>query len=362
MVPTALGTAKFLSKDFEYSINTNSDFIGTAAFSNINLNYTVVGNYFSEASDWIFGNNRLISKNYEEFNYLKFIGYSSVDESTKVLFNEHEFWYGNKKDVKKNSLTLTENINRLLINNTHEVFYNNGDLNGNEFLNLKLKSNPRSLYEMSEKNGMVYVKHKSGKLEELNEAFADFFLVLSNKDYYTHLDNNSIKNLGVFNNTLSLELSSHVLFFELNFDWENDTYKTPSKISEVEFASIDETILETDSFVDAGIGTMTGSYGPKFGSYWHQPAEGLITYAGIVSATCTNGDLLFIPVVYEYEESKRALKKISPNKDTNYLDYILNDCTYFEKPVIVKNKDTGNYVVTFIYFEDQTCKIKSNLV
>ncbi|NBW33462.1 MAG: hypothetical protein EBR30_00105 [Cytophagia bacterium] len=336
--------------------------------------------------------------------YQKFIPYQSNIESQKADTNgvitikdNFEYWTGSQKNIwlqdnkfteldwlKYFDLDLRTKYN--LITPDKELYSWHADVYGNQYALYKPTLSARTIYEMQNSYGTVWVKTADNTVYEAVDALSAIYSRYSAQPtIYNQLTSNNIKNIEVFFDTLVIELSGYVLFEKITFDYDTATIDT----GDVQYLYLDlSTNVSTrllSSLSLTGV-SLNSTAKPYYGGIWFDEPSKKFTTCLLLSTGFSSGlSGIIVPVLYEYDINAPAnRKRIYPTNTTDYSDFIYysnnSQCisagligaqgapskfhsgpkellTYIENPVITYNKSTNAYFITFIGYVDQQFKL-----
>ena len=321
--------------------------------------------------------------------YQKFIPYQSNIESQKADTNgvitikdNFEYWTGAEKNiwVQDNKFTELDWLKYFdidirneynLITPNKELYSWHADVYGNQYALYKPTLTPRSIYDMQNSYGELWVKLADGSVYKAVDALSAVYnKYASQSTIYNQLTANNIKNFEVYFDTLVIQLSGTVLFEKIIFDYDAITIANNS----VQYLNIDLSSTVSTRLLSSisltGI-NLTSTAKPYYGGIWYHEPEKKFVACMLLSATTTNGLTgVVAPVLYEYNINTPAeRKRIYPTNKTDYSEYVYyygasaagdfdkQYLTYIESPVLTYNKSTNAYFITFIAYCGQYFKL-----
>ena len=321
--------------------------------------------------------------------YQKFIPYQSNIESQKTDTNgvvtikdNFEYWTGTEKNIWLQDNKFTEldwlKYFDIDIRNEYEIITPNkelyswhADVYGNQYALYKPTLSARSIYDMQNSYGELWVKLADGSTYKAIDALSAVYnKYLNQSTIYNQLTANSIKNFEVYFDTLIIQLSGMVLFEKIAFNY--DTVNISN--NNVQYLNIDfSTTVSTRVLSSASLTgfNLVSTATPYYGGIWYHEPEKKFVACLMLSAATTNGvSGLVVPVLYEYNINAPAdRKRAYPTNNTDYIEYVYYNgasaagypdkdyLTYLESPVITYNKSTNMYFTTFIAYSQQEFKL-----
>lgn len=347
-----------------------------------------------ENTDWMKGSLTYTTYDGQVKNsnlYQKFIPYQSNIESQNLDTNgvvtvkdDYEYWTGNTKNIWLQDNKYTE-LNWLkyfdidlrtyytLVAPNKELYSWHADVYGNQYGLYKTALSSRSIYDMQNSYGELWMRTADNNIYEATDALSAIYLKYSNQPtIYNQLTGNNIKNIEVFYDTLIIELSGYVLLEKITFDY--NTAAITNTDSNYLYLDVSST-LPTRVLSSASLSAYapSGTAVPYYGGIWYdEPAKKfvacLLLSAGLTS-TSPSASGIVVPVLYEYNLNSPAdRKRIWPTNNTNFDEYVYYKgasaedpgkeyLTYIEPPVLTYNKSTNSYFITFIGYVNQNFKI-----
>lgn len=342
----------------------------------------------SENKDWIKESftDSIADGNVKNSNiYQKFIPYQSNVESQKTDTNgvitikdNFEYWTGAEKNIwiqdnKFNELDwlryfdidIRNEYN--IITPNKELYSWHTDVYGNQYALYKPTLSARSIYDMQNSFGELWVKLVDGSIYKAVDALSAVYNKYVNQPtIYSQLTGNYIKNFEVYFDTLIIQLSGMVLFEKIIFNYDTVTISNNSvQYLNIDFSSdVSTRLLSSTSLTSINvIGEATPYYG---GIWYHEPEKKFITCLLLSTRTNNGVSGLVVPVLYEYDINVPAQRKrIYPTNKTDYSEYTYyygasaagdpdkEYLTHIESPVLTYNKSTNAYFVTFIAYHFQ---------
>ena len=331
--------------------------------------------------------------------YQKFIPYQSNYETTKIdsngvisIKNDFEFWTGDKKNIwlTTNKFTqedwlkyfdIASRVKNLLISPAgQELYCWQTDVYGNQYALYKTPTTSRTIYNMQNTYGQLWVRTVDGTIYTAVSALSSVYnKYVNNAAIYSQLQSNNIKNIELFYDTLVFELSGHTIYEKITFDYPSCTIKPYS----VDFLPLDYNqqvstrLLSSSSLTGVNVSSYADVY---YGGNWYNEANKTIIACLLLSASVVSTDVstasargLIVPVLYQYDINHPGNRtRIYPTNSTDYNLYLYYDkwavtqntelvqnLTYMEAPVITYNRDALSYVISFIGFVNQTFNIIS---
>lgn len=323
--------------------------------------------------------------------YQKFIPYQSNIESQKIDTNgvitikdDFEYWTGEQKNIWVQDNKFTEldwlkyfnldlRTEYTLITPTKELYSWHADVFGNQYTLYKPTSANRTIYNLQNSYGELWVKLADNSIYKAPDALSAIYAKYSAQPtIYNQLTGNSIKNIEVFFDTLILELNGYILFEKIKFDYTDVSITN----TEVQYLNLDVSstlpsrVLSSTSLTGV---TVNSTAKPYYGGIWYnEPAKKFVTClilsAGLVTGSPSASGII-VPVLYEYDLNNPAnRKRIWPTNKTDYNEYIYYQgasatdpdkeyITYIEPPVITYNTSTSTYFITFIGYVNQQFKL-----
>ena len=324
--------------------------------------------------------------------YQKFIPYQSNYETTRLdtngvtdVNNDYEFWTGKQKNIWLTTNKFTEEdwlryfdinnrVSKLLINSNKELYSWQTDVYGNQYALYKLPDSNRSIYNMQNSYGELWVKTANGIVYTATDILSAIYNKHINQPaIYSQLSANNIKNFEVFFDTLVFELSGYTIFEKINFDYTTGNIITTSQ----DFLTLDyhqnvsSRLLSSASLTHFVVNPTAAVY---YGGNWYDEKNKKITSCLLLSAAVTSTistSALIVPVLYQYDINNPGHRtRIFPTNNTNYNYFLYSKgfssinldqelLTYIEPPVLTYNHDTSSYVIDFIGYSNQNFKIMS---
>jgi len=324
--------------------------------------------------------------------YQKFIPYQSNFETTKLdsngvtdVHNDYEFWTGDQKNIWLTTNKFTEEdwlryfdidtrVSKLLINSNKELYSWQTDVYGNQYALYKLPTGDRTIYNMQNAYGELWVKTVDGIVYTATDILSAIYNKHINEHaIYAQLSANNIKNFEVFFDTLVFELSGYTIFEKINFDYTTGQIITTNQ----DFLTLDyhqnvsTRILSSASLTGIKINDTAAVY---YGGNWYDETNKKITSCLLLSAavaTTNSASALVVPVLYQYDINHPGKRvRIFPTNNTDYSYFFYNRgissvnldqelLTYIEPPLISYNQDTTSYIIDFVAYTNQNFKIIS---